>query len=402
MYTRQQKPKKVIGIVAISLVLILLIGTVQVFRPLPAIEITATALPNQQMLAQPLAWPKDGESAVEIQGVANMLTSGKQQIIPTASIAKLITCLTVLQVKPLNLGEIGPPITLTQSDLDIYNDYLAKGGSVVNVAPGEIINEYQALQAMLLPSANNIADSLAIWAYGSLSAYKAAATQYLEQQGLNSTTIGSDASGLSPDTTSTPTDIVHLGELAMANPVIAQIVAQSSATIPIQGTIHNADYLLGKDGIIGIKTGNNNQVRGNFVFAASDTVASGKTVTIVCAIMNQGSLSEALNDALPLIDSVKANLYITTPIQAGQTIATYHAPWGATATAVAAKQLSFVAWKGTPIAPRVSLQRTNLDYTKGAAMGTIAAMGGTASGSTNIILTSTITSPAIRWRLTRH
>ena len=38
---------------------------------------------------------------------------------------------------------------------------------MASVAAGEQISQYQALQAMLIPSANNVADSLARWAFGS-------------------------------------------------------------------------------------------------------------------------------------------------------------------------------------------------------------------------------------------
>jgi D-alanyl-D-alanine carboxypeptidase (penicillin-binding protein 5/6) len=42
---------------------------------------------------------------------------------------------------------------------------------------GEELSEYQALQALLLPSANNIAETLARWAFGSIDAYNAYANQ---------------------------------------------------------------------------------------------------------------------------------------------------------------------------------------------------------------------------------
>ena len=37
---------------------------------------------------------------------------------------------------------------------------------MVKVQNGEKISQYQALQAMLLPSGNNMADSMARWAFG--------------------------------------------------------------------------------------------------------------------------------------------------------------------------------------------------------------------------------------------
>jgi len=383
--------------------LILSLGVWNTLRPLPAIAVGRQAITAPLETATPLLWPSAGEAAIEVQGLTTTFTNGPQKPLPTASIAKIITCLTVLQAKPLNVDELGPPITLTQADLDIYNNYVARNGSVIHVAPGEQLTEYQALQALLLPSANNIADSLAIWAFGSLEAYHAAATQYVQQLGLTNTIIGSDASGLSPDTTSTPTDLTVLGEKALGNPVIAQIVGQTSATLPIEGVIRNVNQLLGHDGIIGIKTGNSDQVGGNMLFAAKVAVTADTTVTIIGAIMGQGSLNIALNAVIPLLDSVKANAYMMTLVHAGETIATYTAAWSRQGTsAVAKKDLSFVGWKGNPINPQVSLQRSSLSYDQGATMGTVSTTSGTMHASTDVVLTNTIPQPSLWWRLTRH
>ena len=60
---------------------------------------------------------------------------------------------------------------------------------------GTSLTQREMLEALLLPSANNVADALAIWAYGSLAGYKSAAQEYLKQHGLTQTTVGSDASG---------------------------------------------------------------------------------------------------------------------------------------------------------------------------------------------------------------
>jgi D-alanyl-D-alanine carboxypeptidase (penicillin-binding protein 5/6) len=390
------------GVVAGVFVVVLGLGTWNVLRPLPAVTVHQQTIAVQTPAASDLAWPATGETAIEAQGVTPLLTHGEQKTLPTASIAKIITALTVLQQKPLELNDLGPTITLTQADLDIYNNYVAKDGSVVHVAPGEQLTEYQALQALLLPSANNVADSLAIWAFGSLEAYRTAATQYVKQLGMAATTIGADASGLDPGTASTPPDMVRLGEQAMAHPVVAQIVAQKSAVLPVEGTVYNVNSLLGKSGIVGIKTGNSDEVGGNLLFSAKTEVAPEKVVTIIGVVAGRADLNAALNASPPLIDSVKANLYLANPIHAGETVATYSSAWGETTKAVAKKDLSFVAWKGAAITPKVTLQKTNLSYTEGAAVGSVSATAGTGSGTTDATLTSTLAGPTFWWRLTRH
>jgi D-alanyl-D-alanine carboxypeptidase (penicillin-binding protein 5/6) len=130
-------------------------------------------------------------------------------------------------------------------DIDSYNSFVAKEGSVVGVALGEHITEYQALQALLLPSANNMADTLARWAFGSVDAYNKYANNYAKQLGLSSVRV-TDPSGYDVTTVASAHDLTVLGSLAMMNPVFAEIVAQPSAKIPVQGTIYTVSVKLAK------------------------------------------------------------------------------------------------------------------------------------------------------------
>ena len=390
------------------LALLVAVAVWNVLRPVAAVAVSQQALVAKPAVATNLAWPAGAEAAVEARGVTPLLTGGPQKPLPTASIAKVITALTVLQKYPLQSAtDRGPIITYTQADLDLYHAYVAKDGSVVGVAPGEQMTEYQALQALLLPSANNIADSLAIWAFGSLDAYKPAALHYLKGLGINDTPLGADASGLDPGSTSTPSDMVRIGEQALGNASLAPIMAQKSAQLPTGETTHgdtvyNVNRLIGQDGIIGIKTGNSDDVGGNLLFAATTDVAKGRTVTIIGVVMGLGSLNAAFNATEPLIDSVKANLYIAEPVVASQTIATYSSAWGATTTAVAKQGLSVVAWKGADITPKLTLQRVGVSYTVGATVGSVAITSGTATASSDIVLSRTLPGPTVWWRLTRH
>ncbi|HEX7963971.1 MAG TPA: serine hydrolase [Candidatus Saccharimonadales bacterium] len=401
-HAKRSRSKKIAGGLAIGLVAVLLLGAWNFLRPLPPITAGRVSLSFTGPSGTPVVWPSAGEAAVEAQGVTNLMTHGAQKALPTASLAKVITALTVLQEKPLNPGDIGPSMTLTQADLDIYHRYVDAGGATIHVSPGEQLSEYQALQAMFLASANNVADSFAIWAFGSLDNYKAAATRYVKQLDLNDTTIGPDASGMSPQTTSTPADLIRLGEQALANPVLAGIMQQKEVTLPTEGHITAGNPLIGKDGIIGIKTGSIDQAKGNLLVAATVEVVAGKPTTIIGAIIGQPSYGTAISAGPALINSVKANLYQATPVLAGAPIARIAAPWGGQATATAKRGISFVAWKNTPIEPQITLQRAGVTYETGAAVGTVSATAGTGSGTSDVVMTSTLASPSFWWRLTRH
>ncbi len=372
-------------------------------RPLPAI--TASQPTVKARISVPkggeLAWPAQGQSAVGLVGSPPLETHGAQTPIPTASTAKLITALVVLQARPLKAGQQGPTITLGANDVALYNNYFAQDGSLVRVQAGEQISEYQMLEAMLLPSANNIADSLAIWAFGSLNAYSAAANQYLESHGLTGTHVGTDASGLDPSTTSTARDMIRIGELVMQIPVMAQIVGQPNAgNIPVAGTVNNVNFLLGSYNIIGIKTGNNDQDGGAFVSASRVTV-NGKPVVIVTALMGSPTLFQALKDSTPLIRSAQANFKPAVIIKPGTVAGGYQLPWGGSVSAVAGRELSLSGWAGSDIPFTVSLRPIPADAQAGRIVGTLTVKESAVTKriSIPIILKAAPLKPSLSWRL---
>ena len=67
-----------------------------------------------------------------------------------------MTADSVLRDHPLQLGQDGPAITLTDADVADTDRRAGHDESVVSVAAGEQLTDRQALQAVLVPSANNI------------------------------------------------------------------------------------------------------------------------------------------------------------------------------------------------------------------------------------------------------
>jgi D-alanyl-D-alanine carboxypeptidase (penicillin-binding protein 5/6) len=292
-----------------------------------------------------LDWPDYGQAAIAAAGYGILATSGDQKPLPTASIAKVMTALAVLRQRPLQVGEQGPDIVINQTDVDSYHDFVAGDGSVAGVALGEHISEYQALQALLLPSANNFADTLARWAFGSIEAYNTYANQYAKQLGLDSVRIA-DPSGYDVKTVASARDLALLGNLAMLNPVFAEIVAQPNATIPVQGKIFNYNFQLGKSGNVGIKTGNNDGNKGAFLFATKQIV-DGRELTLVGTILGGPDLLTVLNDSGPLALSAAKGFKTTTFAKSGQKVATYTIPGQGAVDAVAAADLQFLTWNGS-------------------------------------------------------
>ncbi|MEO8105546.1 MAG: hypothetical protein ABI602_04395 [Candidatus Saccharibacteria bacterium] len=371
-------------------------------RPLPDLKpAVSQAQLQSHTLVGKFAWPNYGSAALGLVGADEIVTNGTQKSLPTASTAKILTVLSVLHKKPLTPGQPGPTITLTDADVAIYEVYVAHNGSVVPVRSGEQITEYQMLQAILLPSANNLADSLAIWAFGSLSAYRTYAADYAHQLGLSDTKVGSDASGLAPDSTSTAHDLVLLGKAAMRNPVLAAIVSQASASdIPNVGAIDNVNYLLGTSGIVGIKTGNTDQAGGVFL-SASKTIIDGRPVTIVTAVLGAPNLGRALSDSLPLIRSAQTNFSANTLIQPNNVVGHYDVPWGGRVTALSKTALTVTAWNGAIIPVSIRLDPIKASARSGQTIGVMTAQQSQVSNQINspIVLSKAPPPPSIWWRL---
>jgi len=195
--------------------------------------------------------------------------------LPAASIAKAITALVVMN----QIGQKNPAdvvYTIDRTDISYVVDSIHEDGSGrVSILLGEKLTLQQMLTGMLVPSSNNLADSLAYHVFGSFAEYKQAAQQYLAANGLAGTSIGADASGLDPGTTSTVGDLFTIGQLVMQNDVLRGIVATSHADFPnMANGIDTSNQALGR-GYEGIKTGTTDSAGGCLLFAKA---VSGQTV----------------------------------------------------------------------------------------------------------------------------
>lgn len=171
---RLKRSRKNLRRVLVVLLFVLAIGIYSLSAwliPLPTPTIT-TITPNFKTDTKPiLKWPNYGQAAIGTPDYGVLAQNGKMTPKPIASIAKVVTALAILKAFPLSAGENGPTITISHDDVLDYQSAYSQGQSVIPVVAGEKLTEYQALEAMLLPSANNIAELLANWAFGSTTAY---------------------------------------------------------------------------------------------------------------------------------------------------------------------------------------------------------------------------------------
>jgi serine-type D-Ala-D-Ala carboxypeptidase (penicillin-binding protein 5/6) len=229
-------------------------------------------------------WPADGQAAVRI-GRSQIQAGPNQHAAPIASVAKVMTAYLVLRDHPLGLGQHGPTIRLSDADVADTDRRRRQEESVVSIAAGEQLTELQALQALLLPSANNIAAVLARWDAGSTDRFVARMNATARSLGMTHTRY-TDPSGYDEATVSTAADQVRLVDRAMRLPVFASIVGTPSATLPVAGTVHNTNRLLGHDGFVGVKTGSTGAAGGCFAFRAIRWI-DGKRTTITGVVLGQ-------------------------------------------------------------------------------------------------------------------
>src|SRR5919197_831993 len=301
--------------------LLLVLIAVQYLRPLPVVRPRPLLPASTHVSGAPPAmpWPGTGWAAIGAVGLGAVATSGPEKPQPIASVAKVMTALVLLESKPITPGQPGPTVTVSADDV---SDYVAKrdqGQSVVAVTAGEQLTEYQLLQGLLIPSGNNLADLIARWVAGSVPAFVERMNARAKALGLKSTSFV-DTSGFDPRTVSTPSDLVRMGSVAIGDPVIADVVSQPQAELPVAGTVYNVDYALGQGGIAGIKTGSSPQAGACFLFSSPQ-----RGYTIVGAVMGLPSLDDAFAATKALIKAAAGVMKATALVTKEQAVGRYEA-----------------------------------------------------------------------------
>lgn len=364
--------------------------------PVPA---SSAEVRQPDNLTQPTAqptWPSFGQGAIGAVGFTGVLAShGNQAPVPIASITKMITALVVLEARPLAAGEAGPAITFTDADIDLYYKSLAENGSVAPVVSGMVLSQREAFEVMLLPSANNYAASLAVWAYGSESEYLRAANAWLQSTGLTETIVA-DTSGISSNSVSSPANLVDIAKLVVANPVLAEIVAMPQAVLPTIGVVTNTNRLLGRAGVDGIKTGTTDVAGACLLFSTELTVGT-ETVTVVGVVLGGNTHSE-LNDAVSaLIGSVTGGFQNVNLVAKGDSFGSYTTAWGQSAEAVAAEDASVLVWSDAAITGVTTARTVSLGQA-GDSVGVVSFAAGDQQVSVPLVLDAPLTDPGAGWR----
>lgn len=372
------------------------------FQEVPEVEANMYSLETVQGEDVSLPWPSDGAAAIGAEGYGVLAMSDEAtEPIPIASLSKLFVALAIMQERPFHAGEEGAPITMSQADEDSYNDYVARGGSAYPVNAGQQFTQYQAMQALLIPSANNMADTLATWAFGSVDEYLEYANAMVDDMGLEATVLA-DASGFSPNSVSTPRELVIVGQAALENEVIADIVSQSQAQIyPGVETVYSTNQLISDPSVVGIKTGTTDEAGANLLFAARHALTETSETTIVSAIMGQPDREVLYSEAQNLLAGAYQGFGYVEVLEEAAVVGEYQAPWMDQGIPIVSSGGAIVpAWTGADLTPTAEAEPLEPGNAPGEQIGSATIQHGADSTAVPLVTQGSIPEPSFWWKIT--
>jgi D-alanyl-D-alanine carboxypeptidase (penicillin-binding protein 5/6) len=399
------------GIVAaIALIVVAaLVGTyvsLSLSAPLDEASLSLDEVVVEQPAAATIATPATvAASAVRVVGAEQYLgagigaESGGGEKRPIASITKIITALVILDAKPLAPDEPGPTLTFSEADNDLYDKYFVLGATIHPMKIGSTMTQHDALETMLVVSASNYAEATSTWAFGSQDRFRSAARTWLAKNGLTDTTIV-EPTGLDARNTSTPANLIALGTLAMAHPVVSDIVGSATLSVPGHPQSRNTNSFLGTDGINGIKTGTLEASGACLLFSATVTVEATSTpLSFIGVVLGASDQYTAGIAAEQIIDSVVAGFRSVPLVGRGDVLGEYSTLWNDGALVVAKSDGRIRTWSDTPITATIEARPITTGK-KGDEVGSITYAAGGETTVVPLVLDGDIADPGKRWRLT--
>ena len=401
-------PGRIVGI-ALGSVAILAIGVygpAMLLGPLP--EVTVRAAPASSEAPAPAAGvtlPASGQSALAVvadDGGADVVASaGPAEATPIGGAAKLVTLLVTLDSLPLQDGAAGPDIRIGPEDYTDYLRYSGEGSRVVPVSPGETWSERDVVQAVLLGSSNNHADTLARWAFGSVDQYVTAANAWLEEQGFTATRVV-DATGLSGDNVGTASELTELAARVVADPNLGPMLEAGDDAPVAAGGKRIPDVIahLEGDGVRAITRSFTDQGGLGFVFTTQVPGTGDRPAyRLIGAILGQPDYETLDPAVIAAVESAKASANPVEVITAGSAYGSVESAWGDSAELVASATRTDASWGAVPGAASVDVEPFTT-ASDGRTVGTVTVPVGERKLSSALELEGDIRDPGPIWRLT--
>lgn len=226
----------------------------------------------------------------DVSGNKWLAESQADQRLPVGSLMKMLTAYVVLQA-----GNLGKVVTVPVLHLNVAE-------SVIGLSAGERLTRDALLRAMLVVSAGDAGETLAIDVGGTTDAFVQQMNAAAQHLGLANTVAGNPVGLDQTVARSTARDMITLAAALMQNTTFRQIVAKT--TVALHGkTFPSTDKLLDVyPGANGVKTGHTTHAGYCLV---SSVTRNGRS--IIVAVLGAPSDNERFSDARALLDWAFAN-----------------------------------------------------------------------------------------------
>jgi len=341
-------------------------------RPSSPILVRALALLAALVLAMaPLAARADQTSQPRVaeakyyqivdQNGTVLAQSGQDDRFDPASITKVMTAMVALD----SGMDLDATCTIDQQEYP-------GNAQLFGFRTGQQLTLRQLLSIMLVYSANDAADNVAIATAGSIDAFVDKMNAKAQEIGMTNTHFMNTHGLMQDDHYSTAADLVKMGKYALEHyPFIAQTVSKSSYSTSLNGYqlyLRSTDQLMDSYlGMIGIKTGTV-ETGCNFLGASER-----HGIRLYVCVLGCPSSSGRFGDSVRLMDWAYANCYQTATIPRTRLpirVANWSLGFGLKALVFGSRDLSGLVHPGQDLDYAVYLPTTDLLVDQGQPIGT--------------------------------
>ncbi|MFD3542264.1 hypothetical protein ACFWUQ_22625 [Streptomyces sp. NPDC058662] len=388
--------------------LAVVLAVVQLVRPLPEPKLVMTAKSSYAFAgAKPeLPWPAEGQAYMAAAGLGTLGQSGEQKPVPIASVTKSMTAYIILRDHPIKKGEQGEMIDVdrTAEAEGKKNNSTDNESTLDTVKEGDKISEYDAIAALMIPSANNIARLLARWDAGSQEAFVKKMNDTAKELGMTKTTY-TDPSGLDATTVSTAEDQVKLGLRLVEMETLLDITKKTSWVDPSGKNWRNWNGLTGATGALGIKTGTTTKAGGNLLFAAQKKIGNTNQL-IVGAVLGQHKppiIDSVLAESKRLMQATQKALEGAPVVKKGDVVGYVDDGLGGRTPVVATADVQAVGWGGLTVAVKLADGGGTMPQTAkaGTEVGVLTVGEGASQVKVPVVLQGDLAAPGLGSKLTR-
>ncbi|MFJ1869104.1 hypothetical protein ACIOD1_31410 [Streptomyces sp. NPDC088097] len=391
----------------IVLLLAIVLAVVQLVRPLPAPKLVLTA---QSSYAFPggkpdLPWPTEGQASMAAAGLGTIGSSGEQKPVPIASVTKSMTAYIILRDHPFKMGDKGAVIDIDKTaEIEGQKDKSDNESTLNTVKEGNKISEYDAIAALMIPSANNIARLLARWDAGSQEAFVKKMNDTAKELGMTNTTY-TDPSGLDATTVSTAEDQVKLGLKIVEIEALVDITRKPSWVDPSGKNWPNWNRLVPYNDSLGIKTGTTTKAGGNLLFAAQKKVGDTNQL-IVGAVLGQHKppiIDSVIAASRTLLIGTQKSIEGATVVKKGQVVGYVDDGLGGRTPVVATADVQAVGWSSLTVDIKLGPGSAAVPGSApaGAEVGVLTVGDGASQVKVPVALKGALDTPGVSAKLTR-